>query len=375
MNIDQDLKIIENAVTDFRRHDEVDAYRIVSPAERLLRQSCERMKKVEEAKARTCYDAELLPEIKKFVNALHQYTKEQDYSKLRTAMEQEQRALKDFNKSVDYLIRAGLMNQQEVIIIPQNPQSTGTPPARRKSSASPSPSATPAPVPVPVPVPASPPVPQASRPAKRRSAPAGKTLAEKYFSDTGNHTSMLNKNIELIIKITAEETENHSIVVQYYLANKNAFRRKESYKNLWHRILKKNKIISYQQAFRVLDWKPLFLEKNITEEMISLSRNIFGVPREGNLQDDGLLLKLHQDSLQISFKTYGERASKSLKSEFSGQTQQMIELPLKDFMEKNEKNTCHYQDTVSFYHQFNHVQSDWNQKEVLVNLKIDLKLK
>ena len=186
---------------------------------------------------------------------------------------------------------------------------------------------------------------------------------------------MLNKNIELIIKITAEETENHSIVVQYYLANKNAFRRKESYKNHWHRILKKNKIISYQQACRVLDWKPLFLEKNITEEMISLSRNIFGVPREGNLQDDGLLLKLHQDSLQISFKTYGERASKSLKSEFSGQTQQMIELPLKDFMEKNEKNTCHYQDTVSFYHQFNHVQSDWNQKEVLVNLKIDLKLK
>ncbi|MBR0483602.1 MAG: hypothetical protein IJJ69_02355, partial [Oscillospiraceae bacterium] len=258
-------------------------------------------------------------------------------------------------------------------IIPQNQrnqQNQALPPLHRKNIPSPAPSV-PAPVAVPAPSPSAPPT------AKRRPAPVRKTLDEIYFSNTSdvrNIQKRLNKNIELIIKITAEETENQSIVVQYYLANKNAFRRKENYKNFWHRILRKNKIISYQQVFRVSDWKPLFLEKNITDEMISLSKNIFGVPREGNLQDDGLLLKLHQDGLQISFKTYGERVSKSLKSEFSGQTQQMIELCRKDFTEKNEKNACHYQDTVCFYHQFNHVNSEWNQKEVLVKLKIDLKL-
>ncbi|MBE6876073.1 MAG: hypothetical protein E7496_04995 [Ruminococcus sp.] len=374
MNISQDLKIIENAVTDFRRHDEVDAYRIVAPVEQMLRQSCERMKTIEENKAGTCYDSDLLPEIKKFVNTLHQYTKDQDYGTLRKVLEQVQRSLKDFNKSVDYLVRTGLVNQQSSIITPQNLNSSAVPPLRRKSAPNASPS--PSPVPIP-PVQSTPPAQQPPQPAKHRPAPVRKTLAEKYFSGTdgANAQLLLNKNIELIVKITAEETENHSTVVQYYLANKNAFRRKESYKNFWYRLLRKNKIISYQQAFRISDWKPLFLEKHVTDEMISLSRNIFGVPREGNLQDDGLLLKLTQDSLQISFKTYGERASKSLKSEFSGQTQTVIELLRKDFIEKNDKNSCHYQDTISFYHQFNHVHSDWNQKEVLVRLKIDMKLK
>lgn len=368
MNISQDLKIIENAVADFRRHDEVDAYRIVAPTETMLRKSCERMKTIQTKKAGNFYDSDLLPEIRKFVNALHYYTQNQDYGTLRETMVQVQSALKKFNKSVDYLIQAGLVNQQNVIIIPQNQQNADVPPLRRKAS--------PVPSPAPAPVQNLPAQPK-PQPAKRRTPPAVKTLAEKYFSDTDARTAqlLLNKNIELIVKITAEETENHSIVVQYYLANKNAFRRKASYPNFWYRLLRKNKIITYQQVFRVSDWKPLFLEKDITDEMISLSKNIFGIPREGNLQDDGLVLKLTPDSLQISFKTYGERASKSLKSEFSGQTQQMIELLRKDFAEKNEKHACHYQDTVSFYHQFTHVHSDWNEKEVLVKMKIDLKLK
>ncbi len=359
MNIHEDLKQIDNSVSNFHRHDEVDAYRIVEPTETLLRQTCARMTTLQSGKAQNCYDSDLSPQIKKFTSALNAYSDNQDFQALRHVMKQVQESVKEFNQSVDYLIRTGLVSQQNVIIIPQNQQNPApVPPLRRKQQpdAEKKQKST------------------ASAPPKRRPAPAKKSFDEKYFSDE-NAQALLNKNIELVIKITAEETENGSTVVQYYLANKNAFRRKDTYPNFWNRLFRKNKIVSYQQAFRVSDWKPLFPEKNLPEEYLSLSKNIFGIPHEGNLQDDGLLLKIRRDSLLISFKTYGERASKSLTSEFSGQTQQTVELLRKDFTEKNEKDACHYQDTISFYHQFNHVHSEWNQKEVLVKMKIDMKLK
>ncbi len=361
MNIHEDLKQIDTSVSNFHRHDEVDAYRIVEPTETLLRQTCTRMTALQSGKAQNCYDSDLFPQIQKFTAALHAYCDNQDFQALRRAMKQVQESVKEFNQSVDYLIRTGLVSQQNVIIIPQNQQNpANVPPLRRKQqSADAQKKQKP---------------PAASAPPRPRPVPVRKSFDEKYFSEK-NAQTLLNKNIELVIKITAIEPEAESIVVQYYLANKNAFRRKDTYPNFWCRLLRKNKIISYQQTFRVSDWKPLFLEKNLSEEYLSLSKNIFGVPHEGNLQDDGLALKLRRDSLLISFKTYGERASKSLESEFSGQTQQTVELLRKDFTEKNEKDVFHYQDTISFYHQFNHVHSEWNQKEVLVKMKIDMKLK
>ncbi|MBR1529427.1 MAG: hypothetical protein IJ642_09020 [Oscillospiraceae bacterium] len=370
MNIQEDLHEIENAVGLFRRHDEVDAYRIVQPAETALRQSCERMEHIEEQRAKNCYHSDLLPEIKKFVNALKQYTQNQDFQSLRTDMKQIQEALKDFNRSVDYLIRTGLVreDQQTVIIIPQNQQeeTASVPPLKRKTKTKQkNPEAPKQEQPRPQPV-------------KKRTVPARKTLEEIYFSSSGTDSKKdekkLNKNIEAVIKITAEDPDSGSLILQYYLANKNAFRRKEIYPHFWDRISRKNKIITYQQAFRVSDWKPLFPENHLPDEYISLAKNIFGVPREGNLQDDGLLLRLFPDSLKISFKTYGERTSKSLTSEFSGQTQQSIELARKDFTEKENHNSCHYHDMISFYHQFNHVESELNQKEVLVKIKLDIRL-
>jgi len=369
MNIQEDLNTIETAVSSFRRHDEVDAYRIVQPAETALRQSCERMEHIEEQRAKNCYDSDLLPEIRKFVNALKKYTQNQDFQSLRTEMKQIQANLKDFNRSVDYLIRTGLVReeQQTVIIIPQDQQTENALPLKRKTKPKQKAQDSPRKEEQ-----------QHSRPVKKRSASAKKTLEEIYFSasdtDAKKSEKRLNRNIEVIIKITAEEPDSGSLILQYYLANKNAFRRKEIYPHFWDRLLNKNKIITYQQAFRVSDWKPLFPESNLPEEYISLSKNIFGVPKEGNLQDDGLLLRIFPDGLKISFKTYGERTSKSLTSEFSGQTQQSVELARKDFTEKENYDSCHYYDTISFYHQFNHVNSDLNQKEVLVKIKLDVRL-
>ncbi len=362
MNINEDLKIIETAVAGFRRHDEVDAYRIVQPAETALRRSCERMKSIEEQRAKYCYDSDLLPEIKKFVNALHQYTKTQDFKTLRTEMHQIRDAVEDFNKSVEYLVRTGLVKEEQtkkISDLPKSSPAASVPPLRRKTAAAPPPEEPPSQKP----------------PVRRPPASAKKTLEETYFPGSGSSEAVLNRRAELVIKITAEDPDSGQKILQYYLANKNAFRRKESYPNFWCRLLRKNKIICYRQIFRVSDWKPLFTEKNISDEIQTLSRNIFGVPHEGNLQDDGLILKFLPDRIQISFKTYGERTSKLLRSEFSGQTRQTAELLRKDFADKNEKYTCHYQDTLSFYHQFNHVDSDWNQKEVLVRIKLDLKLK
>ena len=370
MNIQEDLNTIANAVSYFRRHDEVDAYRIVQPTEKALRNSCERMGHIEEQRAKNYYNSDLLPEIKKFVNALKQYMQNQDFQALRTDMKQIQEALKDFNRSVDYLIRTGLVREDSAqdagVNIPQNQQKdTGSvPPLKRKTKTKQTETA---------------PVQETQakpKPVKKKPVPAKKTMLEKYFSDSGSKKdeNILNKNIEVMIKVTAEDPDSGSLILQYYLANKNAFRRKEVYSGLWNKLLRKDKKIMYQQVFRVSDWKPLFPEKNLSEEYISLSKNIFGVPKEGNLQDDGLVLQLFPDSLKITFKTYGERTSKSLTSEFSGQTQQSVELPRKDFVEKENHDSCHYYDTISFYHQFNHVQSDFNQKEVLVKMKLDIRL-
>ncbi len=372
MNIQEDMNAIINAVSSFRRHDEVDAYQIVQPVETSLRKSCERMEHIEEQRAKNYYQSDLLPEIKKFVYSLQQYTQNQDFQSLRTEMKQIQETLKDFNRSVDYLIRTGLVREEDtqetVIIIPQNQAENPAlvPQLKRKARRPRQQKAD-----------ASKDTPQSRpKPVKKHAAPAQKTLTETYFSSSASkkEENLLNKNIEVIIKITAEDPDSGMQILEYYLANKNAFRRKEVYPNFWNRLLRKNKSVLYQQIFRVADWKPLFPEKNLPEEYINLSRNIFGVPKEGNLQDDGLALKLSQDSLKISFKTYGERTSKSLTSEFSGQTQQSVELARKDFTEKEIYHSCHYHDTISFYHQFNHVQSDFNQKEVLVKMKLDIRL-
>ncbi|MBR4320710.1 MAG: hypothetical protein IKP69_11820 [Oscillospiraceae bacterium] len=363
MNISEDLRRIDQAVTNFRRQDEVDAYQIVQPAETALRRSCERMEQLEAKKAENYYQSDLFPQVKHFVQALNQYMQNQDFQSLRSAMNTIQKELKDFNRSIDYLIRSGLVREAGTVIITQ--ETADIPPLRRKKSPAQKQKET------------LPPVQRVQpQPLKRKPLPVRKTLEEKYFtSGMEEDETVLNKNLEVIIKITAIEPKNGKQIVQYYLANKNAFRKKETYPNLFDRIARKNKIICYQQAFRVSDWKPLFPDKDVTEEYLSLSKNIFGVPREGNLQDDGLILKLSSESLKITFKTYGERTSKTLTSEFLGQTQPFIELQKKDFLDKSDKYACHYEDMISFYHQFHHVKSKWNEKETLVKLKMDIRLK
>ena len=363
MNISEDLRRIDQAVTNFRRQDEVDAYRIVQPAETALRRSCERMEHLEAKKAENYYQSDLFPEVKRFVQALGQYTQNQDFQSLRSAMNSIQKELKDFNRSIDYLIRSGLVREAGTVVITQ--ETAEIPPLRRKKTPAQKQKET------------LPPVQRVQpQPLKRKPLPTRKTLEEKYFtSGTEEDEAVFNKNLEVIVRITAAEPKTGKQIVQYYLANKNAFRKKEIYPNLFDRIARKNKMICYQQAFRVADWKPLFPEKDLTPEYLSLSKNIFGVPREGNLQDDGLLLKLSAESLKITFKTYGERTSKSLTSEFLGQTQSFVELQKKDFMDKSDKYACHYEDTISFYHQFHHVESEWNEKETLVKMKIDIRLK
>lgn len=358
--ISENLEKIRLAVAGFRRHDEVDAYQMIEPVEKLLRKSYSRIKGKEENKVKKFYES-LTAETNKFIQILKETTQNQNYETLASDMEQIRQELNNFNKSIDYLIQEGLFKEEKEEVqqpIPVQSQAQQLPSAPKKKKAS------------------------ASHHPKASSVPVRKTLTQKYFVDDGENPdekeTLLNKNTEVVIKISAENPENGDMILQYYLANKNAFRQKDDrvwFKKISDKLSGKKKTFSYQQVFRFMDWKPLFLEKDMPQEFLDLAKNIFGVPNEGNTQDDGLLLCIRQDSLQIKFKPYGERTSNQLKSEFSDETQSSVILMKKDFCKIGDEFSCHYQDSISFYHTFRHVRSELEGKEVLVRMKIDLKLK